>query len=180
MSLFDRPTIRSTRRAALLLALAGFAMVVSACTVTPLYSAREDGSTGTMPVAGTVGIAPVSDRVAQQVRNRLVFLFTGGSAEPAAPDYTVTLTVTRALTAGATVQRPGLYEPTAGVATVTASYMIRDRAGVVKAKGRRVASAAYDRPQQEYAVLRAARDAEDRAAREVAELLRLAIGTQLR
>ena len=47
------------------------------------------------------------------------------------------------------------------------------------AAGKRNVSASFDRPRQEFARLRAERDAENRAARELAELLRLAIAQDM-
>jgi LPS-assembly lipoprotein len=49
----------------------------------------------------------------------------------------------------------------------------------VVSNGDRQFSASYDVPRQEFAAVRAQRDAENRAARELAELLRLAIAQDL-
>ena len=45
--------------------------------------------------------------------------------------------------------------------------------------GRRQIASSYDIPRQEFAAVRAERDAENRAARELAELLRLALAQDL-
>jgi len=47
------------------------------------------------------------------------------------------------------------------------------------ASGRRSISSSFDRPLQEFAAYRAQRDAEDRAARELADLLHLAVAQDL-
>jgi LPS-assembly lipoprotein len=71
-------------------------------------------------------------------------------------------------------------EPSAGTVTLTADYVLTRKAdGEVVATGRRQVSASFDRARQEFATLRAERDAQDRAARELAELLRLALAHDL-
>src|SRR5690606_38368796 len=132
---------------------------------------------------------PVDTRHAQQVRNHLIFLFNGGSGQPAAPRYALRLEVTRFDERGAVVQVGEDNEPSAGTLTLVADYVLTDLRGevtkdtgadgLVVTNGRRQIASAYDIPRQEYAALRAERDAEDRAARELAELLRLAIAQDL-
>jgi LPS-assembly lipoprotein len=59
---------------------------------------------------------------------------------------------------------------------MTAFYTLTESAtGRVISTGRRQVSSAYDVPQQQFAAMRAERDAENRAARELAEQLRFAI-----
>ena len=53
------------------------------------------------------------------------------------------------------------------------------KGGQAVSTGTRQIAASYDAPRQEYANLRAQRDAEDRAARELAELVRLAVAQDL-
>ncbi len=60
-----------------------------------------------------------------------------------------------------------------------ASYTLTDSKGTVVANGNRQFAASYDVPRQEFAALRARIDAENRAARELAELLRLALAQDL-
>lgn len=64
--------------------------------------------------------------------------------------------------------------------TLTGTYVITDiRTGKSVARGQRSVTASYDRPRQEFANVRAERDAQNRAARELAELLRLAIAQDM-
>jgi LPS-assembly lipoprotein len=167
-----------SRRAAVCLLAAGL-LGVSACSVQPLYS---DGPVANSAVTGSIGaelstvsVKPATTRVGQEVRNRLLFLLYGGQAEPAAPRYTLTLAVTAISEASANIQVNTENEPTAAIETVRASYSLADSSGTVVATGKRQFSASYDVPRQEFAALRARIDAENRAARELAELLRLAI-----
>jgi LPS-assembly lipoprotein len=70
--------------------------------------------------------------------------------------------------------------PTAGTVTLTAAYTLTDaKTGEQVASGRRSMSSSYDVPTQQFAAYRALRNAEDRAARELADLLRLAIAQDL-
>jgi LPS-assembly lipoprotein len=174
---------------------AGFVLALLAsagCTVQPLYASRGfSAATQERTVApdesalGSVEILPVSTRVAQEVRNQLLFLLNGGGRKPESPRYTITLTVTAVSQSSASIQVARDEEPTAAQVALTASYVITDNfkekgstPGPV-AQGKRQMLSAYDVPRQEFAVARARRDAEDRAAREMAELLRLAIAQDL-
>jgi LPS-assembly lipoprotein len=170
------------RPAAICLFAAGL-LGIAACTVQPLYS---DGPVGNSTVTGSIGtelsmvsVKPATTRVGQQVRNRLLFLFYGGKAEPAVPRYTLSMVVTSISEASANIQINEENEPTAAVETVRASYSLRDSSGTVVATGNRQFAASYDVPRQEFAAYRAQIDAENRAARELAELLRLAIAQDL-
>jgi LPS-assembly lipoprotein len=160
--------------------------LLSACQVRPLYSAPTvAGDVGTD--LSSIAVKPVDTRYAQQVRNHLIFLFNGGRGQPAAPRYSLQLQVARLKESGAVVQVGDRNEPTAGTMTLIADYVLTDLQaatkdsadGLVVTNGRRQIAAAYDIPLQEFAAVRAERDAEDRAARELAELLRLAIAQDL-
>jgi len=177
MSWLD-PKLR--RQALSLLALAGLA-VISACTVRPLYSTAglETGSVASNRLASVI-VKPATTRVGLEVRNHLIFLLNGGAAEPASAAYSIETSVGSVSSAAATVQRTRDSEPTAGTVTVSSNYSITDnKTGIVVASGRRSMAASYDIPAQEFAALRALRDAENRAARELAELLRIAIAVDL-
>jgi LPS-assembly lipoprotein len=70
--------------------------------------------------------------------------------------------------------------PTAGAATLVASYNVTDvESGGVVASGTREVTASYDVPRQSFAALRSARDAENRAARELAQAIQLAVAQQM-
>ncbi|YBV96271.1 LPS assembly lipoprotein LptE [Phyllobacteriaceae bacterium JZ32] len=191
MSLPDRPIFMSKpKRGALLAALAGTLIAVAGCTVQPLYS----GGDGTSSISGTVApgmreklasiaIDPADTRYAQDVRNKLIFLFSGGAGEPATPAYRLSLGVSSATSAAVRVNvgddtdRTG--RPSAGTVRMTSRYVLSDAAGRPLARGTRVVSASFDRPRQEFANLRAERDAQDRAAQELAEQVMLAVAQDL-
>ncbi|PBB16761.1 LPS assembly lipoprotein LptE [Mesorhizobium sp. WSM4313] len=157
--------------------------LVSACTVRPLYSSQplSPGSLSASAELGSISIKPVNTRYAQQVRNNLIFAFGQGSGEPASPAYTLDLGVTELVESAAIVQvQTQEDEPTAGTVTLTANYVLRDTAtNTVIAVGKRSIPSSFDRPRQEFAAYRAQIDAENRAARELADLLRLSIAQDL-
>jgi LPS-assembly lipoprotein len=169
--------------------LPGLAVIVvallagSGCTVRPLYSDAATslgGATGSTAGLGAIAIAPVNTRYGQELRNHLIFLLNGGQGQPAAAAFTMDLTVTAANFRAAVIQVNKEDRPTAGAVEMTASYVIKEVAtGEVVAKGRRQVRSSYDRSSQEFAAMRTIRDAENRAARELAEFLRLDIGQKL-
>jgi LPS-assembly lipoprotein len=174
------PLLRSMVLSACIAAMA----IVSACTVRPLYSnAVAPGGTATTSVAAypSIDIKPVQTRYAQEVRNHLIFILNGGAGQPANAQYSLDLGITEI--AGGSLVSPtttGEDRPSAGTIVMTSSYRLTNvSTGEVVAEGTRRTSSSYDRPRQEFAALRAQRDAENRAARELAELLKLAIGQDL-
>lgn len=156
---------------------------LSACTVRPLYSdagMAAGAHAGASAGLSSIAIKPVTTRYGQEVRNHLIFGLNGGAGQPANPLYSLALNVTAQTSSAATIQRALEEEPTAAMMTVGATYVLTDaKTGEVVARGRLEASSSFDVPRQSFAALRARRDAENRAARELAELLRLAIGQDL-
>ena len=156
--------------------------LVAACTVQPLYYNPSSGgvATGVTAELQSISIKPVETRYGQELRNHLIFLLNGGSGQPADARYSLALTVTAVDRSAAVVQRARENEPTAGTVTLTANYVLTENAtGEVAATGRRQITSSYDVPRQEFAALRAERDAENRAARELAELLKLVLAQEL-
>lgn len=155
--------------ALLLTALAG-------CQVRPLYSEGATGATATS--LASVEISEADDRVEQEVRNALIFLASGGKGEPVNPQYHLALKVshrTMGVLYDQARDRAG-----AGRIVVKADYnLTRTATGETVASGNRSAVALVDFPEQEFAKIRAARDGETRAARELAELISADIAAAL-
>ncbi|MGR9170223.1 LPS assembly lipoprotein LptE [Rhizobium sp. KDH_Rht_773_N] len=153
------------RRAGIVTILVSAALL-SACQVRPLYSE----STGVNEKLGSVGFSEASTRVGQEVRNHLIFLASRGAGEPVKPDYMVDMQVSSVVADTLLVQSSDTSR--AGRATVSVSYTLRTTKDnqVIKA-GRREATALVDFPDQEFAKLRAIRDAENRAANQAAEFV---------
>jgi len=176
------------RRPPLRAAVAAFAvaaaMFAGACTVQPLYG----GGSLTGPAAGgmaatlaAVSVDPVTTRQGLEVRNHLIFLLSGGAGNPADPGYDMALAVSSSSSSAATIQISTTEQaPSSSLLNMTAFYTLKARAtGEIVARGTRRISSAYDVPRQQYAALRAQRDAENRAARELAEQLRFAVAQDL-
>ena len=156
--------------------------VLGACTVQPLYYNPSSGGvpTGVTAELSSIAIKPVETRYAQEVRNHLIFLLNGGSGQPAVARYTLVLNVTAVNQSAAVVQRARENEPTAGTVTVTARYVLTEtETGKVVSNGQRQIASSYDVPRQEFAAYRAERDAQNRAARELADLLKLVLAQDL-
>jgi LPS-assembly lipoprotein len=155
--------------------------LATACTVQPLYAPGAGLESGTRSGLQSVSIAAANNRVAIEVRNHLIFLLNGGSGQPANPLYELSLKADPQLKSALIYQTPGRDgEPTSRTVTVAASYVLRKTEGDAVISTRRAsASASFDVSQQEFANLRAKRDAENRAASEVAEMLRALIAADI-
>jgi LPS-assembly lipoprotein len=161
-------------------------VIAQACTVTPLYGNRTGETESTAGTdRGQIAIQAPQTREEQQVRNHLLFLLNQGQGEPADPVYSLALGVTNRTIAAATQQtvfdpKANEGQPTSGTVIMTSDYVLRNAAtGETVASGRRSVSADFDQPRQEFANDRAERNAQDRAARELAELLRLSLAQNL-
>ncbi len=171
-------------RKAVLVGMVGLLAFSSACTVRPLYSNAplSAGSTvGARAELSSIAVKPVDSRYAQQVRNHLIYGLTGGGGEPANPVYSLDLAVSETVESSAVVQvTKEIDEPTSGTVTLKADYrLIEIATGKVVASGSRTMTSSFDKPKQEFAVMRAQIDAENRAARELASLLQLKISQDL-
>lgn len=156
--------------------LAGIALIgaLAGCQVRPLYS-TESGTEGKL---ASVSISEADDRVEQQVRNDLIFLFSGGAGETQSAAYHLEMDVS--------VKTVGVLNDVttdidrAGRVIVTADYnLTKSDSGETITSGKRSAVAVVDFSPQEFAKLRAKRDAENRGARELAELIRADVATAL-
>ena len=163
-----------------LIAAVGMAGFLASCTVQPLYQADGMVKTLSRDQASsidlkTIAVSPVSDRVSQQARNHLIFLLGGGAGEPAQPLYTLTMAASVAGAATASIQQGRDEEPTAEATTVSVNYALRDNFGNVLSSGTASSTAALDVSRQQFSALRARADAQNRAAREAAEFVRLGL-----
>jgi LPS-assembly lipoprotein len=147
---------------------------VAGCQVRPLYSTAS----GTEGKLASVSIPEINNRVGQQVRNDLIFLFAGGAGEPQNAAYRLDLGVTAGT--GGVLNDPATDTMRAGRTTVSGTFtLVKVDTGETVTSGKRSAIALVDFPRQEFAKLRAIRDAENRAARELAELIRADVATAL-
>ncbi|KQV72974.1 LPS assembly lipoprotein LptE [Rhizobium sp. Root1220] len=141
-------------------------ILLTSCQVRPLYS---EGSGAAGKLASVTFSEPAS-RVEQEVRNRLIFLASGGGGEPENPDYKVELSARSSVISTLLVESSDT--SLAGRATVSVDYTLKaTKDGHVIKAGNRYATALVDFPFQEFAKQRAIRDAENRAARQAAEFV---------
>ena len=186
MSSSDTPrpdAVALSRRSVLALGATLGLGFIAGCTVRPLYgNATSAGSgAGTTAKLAQIEIPAATDRVGQEVRNHLIFQFSGGKGHPANPAYRLNMETRVAKSVPATINTGRIsLEPTAGTVTVHANYNLTDTAtGAVLASGKRSVQASYDIPAQEFAARRAVLNAENRAARELAQLLSLVVAQDI-
>lgn len=157
------------------------AAALPACTVRPLYA--TSGGVAAIKAGRllpTVAVKPVDTRFALGVRNQLIFLLYGGAGQPVKPAYSLDLGVTSSTRTTTRIQRELDEQATSASVSLTSDYHLTDLAtGKIVASGHRQSIAAYDRPRQEFAAYRAELDAQDRAGRELAELVNLAVAQDL-
>lgn len=150
-------------------------VLVASCTVSPVYGPTATGAPLTAELAA-IDIEPVGDRISQEVRNNLVFAFTGGG--PAAPPrYHLDLTITASDTSLG-ITRVGI--PQSRSVNITVSYnLVEFGTDRIVARGTARGIASYDETNQAFANSRARIDAENRAAKSAAEDVRLQIAAAL-
>ena len=168
MSLVERPHGRALARAfaTLLMALA-----LSGC-IQPLYGPLSAGG----DVAGelqAIAVEPIPNRLGHYLGNELIFGFNGtGSQVP--PKYRLIVTVTE------NVQTPLLDTvsgyPSAATVVVNADYRLMPVGGT---EGQATVVASYDRTSQRFSNLRAARDAEIRDAKTLADQIRTRVAAAI-
>lgn len=143
--------------------------MLAGCTAAPLYGTGGSGGAA----LGRVAVEEVDTRVAQRVREALIRDL--GRPEPGA--VTLVLDVDNEVELFLTDFETD--RASAGTAVVTAAYRVVGLDGAIITSGRERSRASFEAPLQEFARQRAIRDAEDRAAREVAARVRLAIAPTL-
>ncbi len=139
-----------------------FVLALGACR--PMYGQTDMGSTTSAELAA-IDVNIIPGRVGQKIRNELIFLFTGGN-NPAPPNYKLEVAYRESV-------QGVLYKPSddsAGkIYSIDANFTLRDLAGkVVLMEGRSHARAAFDKHKSTYSNIRAERDAQNRAAKDIA------------
>lgn len=162
-------------------AIVGLAVSLAGCSsggFRPLYAGGAGG-----PVAAglaAVEITALDGRVGQVVRNELIFFFTGGG-KAAPPRYILDMTVVEG--GEAPIVDPFSGRPEIVSLTLTATFALRP-AGVGPSaaplfRGNVFGRASYTATLQRFANIRAQRDAEDRAAKVLAEQVRTQVASYL-
>ncbi|HWX14796.1 MAG TPA: LPS assembly lipoprotein LptE [Methylocella sp.] len=153
----------------------GIGLALSGC-FQPLYGSLAEGG----DVAGwlqTIKVDPIAGRTGHYLGNELIFALNGTGAQVPAK-YHLAVTTT------ANVQTPLLDTvsgyPTAGNVVVNAEYKLLPMGSDTPVtKGKVTTLESYDRTSQRFANLRAARDAEIRGAKMLADQIRNLIAAAL-
>ena len=158
---------RPSRARALLAGIAlPLLLLASSCQVRPLYATDKQAETALKAVM----FSEAETRVELELRNQLIFMTSGGAGEPAKPEYDVQIKLVErnvGVLLDTSTDLPG-----AGRIILKADFTLkRTSTGEILKTGHRSSVALVDFPNQEYAKIRATKDAEDRAARELAELI---------
>jgi LPS-assembly lipoprotein len=172
MSLVERPHGRALPRifAALLIGLA-----LSGC-IQPLYGPLSAGGDVARELQA-IAVEPIPNRLGHYLGDDLIFGFNGtGSQVP--PKYRLFVTVTE------NVQTPLLDTvsgyPSAANVVVNADYRLMPVGGTEPVtKGQAIVVASYDRTSQRFSNLRAARDAEIRDAKTLADQIRTRVAAAI-
>ncbi|MEI2386729.1 LPS assembly lipoprotein LptE [Breoghania sp. JC706] len=141
--------------------------VLAGCNVRPLYGTVSPGNVPAQEELTAIEIDPADDRVEQVLRNELIYAFQrGGEAAPVR--YRLKMIVNSSKSSVAVEELSDV--PAAYLVQMTASFALTDVAtDRTLLTGSSFANASYDFSNQRFANLRAARDAEDRAAKVVAD-----------
>ncbi len=142
----------------------------------PLYGTAFNGGSSVDAKMAQVRVAPIPSRVGQRVRNELIFQNTGGGVA-AQPLYTLEITLTESLTSSL-VQTTG--EALEQIYNLNADFKlisIADKRVILR--GQSQARAGFERFTSIYSNVRAREDAENRAAKSLAEELKGRIAARL-
>lgn len=169
------PSLRLVVACGMLLAVS---LAVSGCGgLQPLYGTTSSTGNSVASALAEVEVTPIPGRVGQQVRNELIFKTTGGDGRSEAPLYRLQI-VLKETAASELVDRDA--DVGAVVYGLTSDYqLIRVADNTVLHQGRAVARAPYDKVKSIFADIRARRDAEDRAARSLADSIRTQVAAVL-
>lgn len=162
-----RPNLGRALGAATGLALTMF--LVAGCSsgegFRPMYAATAS-TPGVQEKLAKVDISPIPSRVGQRLRNELIFQKTGGGL-PEPPEYRLDITIRESL-ASTLVKATG--EAASQIYTLDAKFkLVRLNDKKVVFEGASHGRAGFERFQQIYANVRARDDAENRAARTIAD-----------
>jgi LPS-assembly lipoprotein len=152
------------------------ALALAGCGFQPLYGGSTVGGARLPELMKTVDVTPIPGRVGQKVRNELIFENTGGGY--AAPTkYRLDIAVRESVT-DQLVQITG--DATSQVFELQATFKLVNPAnGQVILQGKAMSRAPYNRYQEIFANVRARYDAENRAARTVAESIKTQLAAYL-
>lgn len=175
------PDTRTHRREVLLRAarLGGcgvLALALAGC-FRPLYGPSASG-VPVQDILATISVDPVSDRIGHYLVEELRFNLLNGLQEPVKPVYKLTMSIEEKVASAIVSSQTG--RASNATVTVTVNYTLNKYGTQDKVLGGiAVGSASYDRSVQRFASVRAARDAEIRVARNLADQIRTRLAADL-
>lgn len=151
-------------------------LTLSGCGgIRPLYGTAADG-TDMRAAMAAVKIQPIPGRVGQKVRNELIFESTGGGEAPPSR-FRLDIAIKESV-ANQMVLITG--DATGQVYQLNATFKLVNVAdGKIIMQGNAISRAPYDRYEQIFANVRARYDAENRAARTIADNIKTQIAAYL-
>ncbi len=161
------------------LALASLAALAVGGCFQPLYAPTVAGGVTVADQLASVEVAPLKElpgqeRAAHYLTQELKYLVDGGAPVAAPKRYVLTVSITQSLQSAIVDTTTG--RATAATLVGTVNYVLKpvgaDEKAPALTSGSAVSSASYDRFPQRFATVRAARDAEIRVAREIAEQIK--------
>lgn len=158
------------------MSVAGLVLVLSGC-VQPLYAPGADGSSVATEMQA-IKIEPIPDRLGHYVENELIFAFNGTGSTPT-PKYRLVVSLHEHMATPTINTYTGQAE--SGDVSVDADYRLLPLAGGDQpiAAGNVTEMVVYDRTSQRLSNVRAARDAEIRNAKAIADQIRTRIAAAL-
>lgn len=155
---------------------AGIALsLLTGCGFQPLYGRTASGARMTDALAA-IEIRPIPGRVGQRIRNELIFDTTGGGYQQP-HTYALEVAIRESLISQL-VRKSG--EARGKTYVLQANYkLLRIEDGSIATQGHATARAAFDRYENTFSNVRAERNAEDRAARIIAENVRTRLASFL-
>ena len=177
----SKSSSRFLRGAAAVVVASVLGFAVSGCAFHPMYATNAAGGSLTDTMKA-VQIAAIPSRVGQRLRNELIFGTTGGG-EASAPVYRLDIALRESIR-NTLVMNTGA--PTAQILQLDAEFrLIRIKDNETVFKGYDAAEAAYDltgwsgTTGSVYGDTRASLDAENRAARSLADVLKTRVAAFL-
>jgi LPS-assembly lipoprotein len=163
----------------LALVLAGTLAACGDSAFRPLYATNAAGEHASERLK-EVDFAPIPGRVGQRIRNDLIFQSTGGG-NPLPPQFRFEVVLQENLTSTlVSVSGENAGRPSGQVYSVAASFRLIDiKAKRVVFQGAAHARAAFERFESIYSNVRAREDAENRAARTIAEDIKTRLAAYL-
>jgi LPS-assembly lipoprotein len=159
--------------------LVGLLAVSAGGCLRPLYGAQEYSGLAIQDGLSGVKIELEGERLAYYLRNELEFGLRGGNNDSAAQRYRLVVTVSQRTDAAVVSRITGMAD--SGYMTLTARYTLFSLDKPVRklTEGDASVLVSYDRSQQRFATIRAARDAEIQGAKQMADQIKTRVATYL-